>query len=80
MKSPLVSVTTGPPAYAPGVPAHKAIENAIAAVNADEPGFGIFTRGVIKTFPLYQERASTSCALVRILDAGIGTESPVFAA
>ena len=80
MEPPPDSVRTVPSAYAPGIPAHKPIENAIAAANTDEPSFGIFTRGVIKTSPLYQERASTSCALVRILDAGIGTESPVFAA
>ena len=80
MKSPLDSVTTVSPAYAPGVPAHKPIENAIAAANTDEPSFGIFTRGVIKTSPLYQERPSTSCALIRVPNAVIGTEPRAFTA
>jgi hypothetical protein len=80
MKPRLNSVTTVSSAYAPGISAHKPIENAIAAANTDEPSFGIFTRGVIKTSPLYQERASTSCALGRVPDAVIGMEPRSFSA
>jgi hypothetical protein len=52
MKSLLGSVATVSSAYAPGAPAQKPIENAMAAANTDEPSFGVFPRGAIKTSPL----------------------------
>src|SRR4051794_14745905 len=69
-KSPAGCVAILSSADAPGAPAQRPNENAIAAANRNEPSFGVFLGDIIKTSPLLGTSADVLCVDPRPLLSG----------